>query len=476
MRKTKIVITMGPALAEAGRLRGALEIADAVRLNASHGDLGGRLEALTEIRRISGEIGRRVPVLLDLQGPKWRVGAMEAPQELPVGTIGVFHPDGEAPGTGPGGAAWAVPLPHPELFLGAKAGQRWILDDGNLEVEVTEVRPRLVAARVKVGGLLKPRKGVHPIGLDVAFDPLTPKDLVDIRWGVEHGVDLFAQSFVRRAEDVRSLEAVIKGLGGSQPIISKIEHPAALDNLHEILEASWGVMVARGDLGVELGVERVPNLQKHIIASARHALKPVITATQMLESMIESPQPTRAEASDVANAIWDGTDAVMLSAESAVGKFPVDAIQWLARIAADADAHFRPRLGRTEDALTQRLSSRTDVAVAFAACRTAQEIGASFIVVFTEGGGSARMVSRLAGDLPVVGVTMDLGNARRMGVMRGVQSLLLPKAQSADEAMATVEKALLKSFGALPGAKVVFTLGLPLYQEGTTNSLKVIEL
>jgi len=476
VRKTKIVVTMGPALAEDGRLRGALEIADAVRLNASHGDLAGRLEALTAIRRISGEVGRRVPVLLDLQGPKWRVGAMEAPVELAVGTIGAFHPEGEGPGTGPGGAAWAVPLPHPELFLGAKAGQRWILDDGNLEVEVTEVRPRLVVARVKVGGVLKARKGVHPIGLDVAFDPLTPKDLVDIRWGVENGVDLFAQSFVRSAGDVRALDAVIKGLGGSQPVIAKIEHPAALENLHEILAASWGVMVARGDLGVELGVERVPNLQKQIIASARHALKPVITATQMLESMIESPQPTRAEASDVANAIWDGTDAVMLSAESAVGRYPVDAIQWLARIAGDADTHFRPRLGRTADALAESLTSRTDVAVAFAACRTAQEIGASYIVVFTEGGGSARMVSRLAGDIPVVGVTMDLGNARRMGVMRGVQSLLLPKAQSADDAMATVEKALLEAFGAARGEKVVFTLGLPLYQEGSTNSLKVIQL
>jgi pyruvate kinase len=227
---------------------------------------------------------------------------------------------------------------------------------------------------------------------------------------------------------------------------------------------------------VELGVEKVPNLQKRIIASARHALKPVITATQMLESMIESPQPTRAEASDVANAIWDGTDAVMLSAESAVGKYPVEAIQWLAKIAEDADANFRPRLGRAEDALTRALSTRTDVAVAFAACRTAQEIEASYIVVFTEGGGSARMVSRLAGDIPVVGVTMDLGNARRMGVMRGVQSLLLPKAQSADNAMATVEKALLAHYGAAAGEKVVFTLGLPLYQEGATNTLKVIEL
>ena len=290
-----------------------------------------------------------------------------------------------------------------------------------------------------MGGLLKARKGVHPIGLDVAFDPLTPKDLVDIRWGVEHGVDLFAQSFVRRASDVRALDGLIREMGGRQPIISKIEHPQALENLEEILDVSWGVMVARGDLGVELGVERVPALQKRIIRMARQALKPVITATQMLESMIESAQPTRAEASDVANAIWDGTDAVMLSAESAVGKYPVEAIRWLGRIAEDADAHYHPRLGRLEDSLAPRLSSRTDVAVAFAACRTAQDIGARLLVVFTEGGGSARMVSRLAADIPVLGATTDLANARRMGLMRGVQALLVPRVETSDAMVESVE-------------------------------------
>jgi len=475
VRKTKIVITMGPALLGGSRLREALEIADVVRLNASHGDLDARLEALQSIRRVSGEIGRRVAVLLDLQGPKWRVGALEAPVDLVAGSVGAFYPAAEAPPT-EGGPAWTVPLPHPELFLGAREGQRWLLDDGNLEVVVTKAGSGRVEARVVVPGLLKARKGVHPIGLDVAFDPLTPKDLVDLRWGVEHGVDIFAQSFVRRADDVKALAARIKEAGGFQHIISKIEHPTALDNLDEILEASWGVMVARGDLGVELGVEKVPTLQKRIIARARLALKPVITATQMLESMILNPQPTRAEASDVANAIWDGTDAVMLSAESAVGDHPVEAIQWLARIAEDADAHLRPRTGRLEDALAARVTSRTDVAVAFAACRTAQEIGAKFLVVFTEGGGSARMVSRLAGDIPVVGVTTGLSNARLLVLLRGVQSLLLPMAGSADDAMETVEGELKANFGGAPGDKVVFVLGLPLYHRGYTNTLRVVTL
>ena len=472
MRKTKILITMGPALMEGERLREALQVADAVRLNASHGDLDSRSAALEDIRTIAGELGRRIPVLLDLQGPKWRVGALGSPVALAEGSVGAFFPAGAA---APEGLAWAVPLPHPELFLGARADQRWVLDDGNLEVVVTEVRPDQVRARVVVGGLLKARKGVHPIGLDVAFDPLTPKDLVDIRWGVEHGVDLFAMSFVRRASDLRTLEGLIRDLGGRQPIIAKIEHPQALDNLEEILDVSWGVMVARGDLGVELGVEHVPALQKRIIRMARHALKPVITATQMLESMIEHPQPTRAEASDVANAIWDGTDAVMLSAESAVGKYAVEAVQWLGRIAEDADAHYHPRLGRLEDALAPRLSSRTDVSVAFAACRTAQDIGARLIVVFTEGGGSARMVSRLAADIPVIGATTDLPNARRMGLMRGVQSLLVPKVESSDAMVDSVEAVLQELHGLAAGDKVVITLGLPLWKTGSTNTMKVIQ-
>jgi pyruvate kinase len=446
-------------------------MADAVRLNASHGDLDARLQALQEIRSIALELGRRIPVLLDLQGPKWRVGALEAPLQLAVGSLGAFYPAGAAV---PEGLAWAVPLPHPELFLGARTGQKWVLDDGNLEVTVTEVRPDRVGAQVTVGGLLKARKGVHPIGLDVAFDPLTPKDLVDIRWGVDYGVDFFAQSFVRRASDVLALEELIRNMGGQQPIIAKIEHPQALTNLEEILDVCWGVMVARGDLGVELGVERVPALQKRIIRLARQALKPVITATQMLESMIENPQPTRAEASDVANAIWDGTDAVMLSAESAVGAHPVAAVEWLARIAEDADAHYHPRLGRLEDSLASRLTSRTDVSVAFAACRTAEEIGARLIVVFTEGGGSARMVSRLAANIPVIGATTDLANARRMGLMRGVQSLHITRAETSDEMVVSVELMLQNLHALVAGDKVVMTLGLPLWKTGTTNTMKVI--
>jgi pyruvate kinase len=471
VRKTKLVITMGPALAEEELLREALKIADAVRLNASHGDLATRLETLKRIRVIADALQRRIPVFLDLQGPKWRVGALAEPVNLEEGSIGAFiMPEDPMPQ----GYPWVVPLPHPELFKGAASGQEWSLDDGNLLVRVKEALPRLVLAEVKTGGLLKARKGVHPIGLDVAMEPLTPKDLVDIRWGVENEVDLFAQSFVRRAADVQALAATIRAFGGSQPIIAKIEHPAALKNLDEILDACWGVMVARGDLGVELGVERVPAIQKQIIRSARQSLKPVITATQMLESMIENASPTRAEASDVANAIWDGTDAVMLSAESAAGKHPLEAIRWLAKIAEDADDNMKPQTRRFGDHLSERFQGHTEVAVAFAACRAAEELKARYLLVFTEGGGSARLVSRLAGDVPVLGATPGETNARRMGLLRGVESLIVPRVTHLSEMLAALMPRLKTEYGLHTGDRVVMTMGHPLGTTGTTNTMRVV--
>ncbi len=471
VRKTKLVMTLGPALMKGERLREALKEADAVRLNASHGDLVSRAEGLEKVRSLALELGRAIPVFLDLQGPKWRVGLLEAPVQLDLGSVGVFYAPASA---APAGFAWAAPLPHPELFEGAEPGQRWLLDDGAITVEILAKRPELLRARVIVGGPLKARKGVHPIGLDIAMSPLTEKDHIDIRWGVEHQVDLFAQSFVRRASDVQQLQAIIQHLGGTQPVIAKIEHPAALTNLGEILDVAWGVMVARGDLGVELGVERVPGLQKQIIRAARRALKPVITATQMLESMIEHPQPTRAEASDVANAIWDGTDAVMLSAESASGDYPVEAVQWLGRIATEADGNVKQRTPTLPDELAQQVLARTDISVAFAACRTADEIHARWIVAFTEGGGTARMVSRLAGRTPVLGATVDDLTARRMGLLRGVTPLMIPRVANTDEMVEVVRGLLIEKHGAETFDRVVMTLGLPLWKTGTTNTMKVM--
>ena len=471
LRKTKIVMTLGPALMQGDRLREALKEADAVRLNASHGDPDSRAQALVLVRSLALELGRSIPVFLDLQGPKWRIGILDAPLDLADGSEGIFY----VPGTPvPTGYAWAAPLPHPELFEGAEAGQHWLLDDGAITVKILAKGLDMLKVAVVIGGPLKSRKGIHPIGLDIVMDPLTEKDHADIRWGVEHQVDLFAQSFVRRASDVQQLQAIIHHLGGTQPIIAKIEHPAALGQLAEILDVSWGVMVARGDLGVELGVERVPGLQKQIIKAARKALKPVITATQMLESMIEHAQPTRAEASDVANAIWDGTDAVMLSAESATGAHPVEAVQWLARIAAEADANVKQRTTTLPEDLAEKVLARTDISVAFAACRTADEINARWIVAFTEGGGMGRMVSRLAGGTPVLAATVEERIGRLMGLLRGVTALLIPKVASTDEMVEVVRALLIQKHGASSHDRVVMTMGLPLWKTGTTNTMKVM--
>jgi pyruvate kinase len=473
MRKTKLVITAGPALLQGERLVDVLREADAIRINASHGDIEFRNTVLLRVRKVARELGREIPVFLDLQGPKWRVAKLETPVELVGGQQGWFHQPDVTP---PTGGAFTVMVPHPELFAAATPGTRWLLDDGALIVEVVEVRAGAMMAKVVVGGELKARKGVHPVGGDVAVDPVTEKDKEDLKWGVENMVDLFAQSFVRTRGDVELLTRLIQEAGGNQPIIAKIEHPAGIKNLPEILEVAWGVMVARGDLGVELGVHRVPALQKEIIKAARKALKPVITATQMLESMIENAYPTRAEASDVANAVWDGTDAVMLSAESATGKHPVEAVRALATIAAEADAHSEALMDPLPVEIVTAAAGRVDVSVAFSASRVAGAIGARWIVCFTEGGGVARMVSRLAGKTPVLGATSDHRTARRLNLLRGVTPWLIPRMGNTDSMVESVRELLQTHQGLMKGDRVVITMGLPLWQAGTTDTLKVLTI
>jgi pyruvate kinase len=471
MRKTKIVMTMGPALMEGARLWEALKIADVVRLNASHSDCKDRTPVINKIREILIELGRAVPVFLDLQGPKWRLGLFDAPFDAPNDSIGVFYPTSSEP---PADAAWSAPVPHPELFLGAKVGQTWLVDDGALVFEVRETSENCVKVMTITGGLVKQRKGLMPIGLDVQIDPLTKKDLEDIEWGVKQNVDMFAQSFVRQASDIQRLAETIQSFGGDQPIIAKIEHPKALDNLEAIMDSAWGVMVARGDLGVELGVEKVPALQKRIIQTANRSFRPVITATQMLESMIEHPMPTRAESSDVANAIWDGTDAVMLSAESAAGKYPLESIQWLAKIAEDADAHASTLTNFRQGDLTAAYGQHTDANIALATCNTAKAIKAKYILAFTEGGAMVRMLSHLAGSTPIIAATTSPYIARRLGVVRDVKTLLVPKAEHLSELLSLVTPMLRAAFDICPGDKVVMTIGHPLWVSGTTNTMRVI--
>jgi pyruvate kinase len=270
------------------------------------------------------------------------------------------------------------------------------------------------------------------------------------------------------------LQEAIEAAGGSQPIIAKIEHPAALDNLEAILETAWAVMVARGDLGVELGVEKVPTLQKRIIQMACQNLKPIITATQMLESMIEHSMPTRAESSDVANAIWDGTDAVMLSAESAAGKYPIEAIRWLAKIAEDADMHAYAQDSHRQNVVAPQFEGQTDVNIARAACNIAKEVGAKHILAFTESGNVVRMLSHMAGGTPIIAATTCPVVARRLGTIRNVRTLLTPRAEHMSELLALAMPLLRATFDIKPGDKVVMTVGHPLWTSGSTNTIRVI--
>ena len=469
MRRTKIVCTIGPASDSITMIKKLLMAGmNVARLNFSHGTQNEHERRIKAIRQAAKETGLNVAIMLDTKGPEIRLGYFkEEPVYLKKGdqvtlTTEPIRGDNKL-----------IPITYSGLPGDVRKGDTILVADGLIAMRVLSATATEILCNVMNDGELTSQKGVNVPGVEVSLPAITDKDIQDIVFGVTQKLDYIAASFVRKAADVLSIRQIIEEAGGDLDIISKIESRRAVNNLDDIIKVSDGIMVARGDLGVEFGVEKVPALQKQIIKKARQALKPVITATQMLESMIENPQPTRAEASDVANAIWDGTDAVMLSAESAVGKHPREAVRYLHSIAADADANFTPRNGAAADNLEHDLPGRTDVSVAFAACRTAVEIGAKLIVVFTEGGGSARLVSRLAADVPVIGATTDIGNARRMGLLRGVESLLVPRTKHFSEMLASIQPLLKNRTGLQSGDRVVITLGHPLWNTGTTNMMRV---
>ncbi|MDX1659476.1 MAG: pyruvate kinase, partial [Nitriliruptorales bacterium] len=355
MRRTKIVATLGPALDDPGKLKAAIAAGiDVVRLNFSHGEPDEHAERLRQVRSVAKELGRNVGVLGDLQGPKIRLG------ELPDGGVvlsdgaeavllsGREQLDGEGNPEGPP----TLPVTYEGLSEDVEPGALVLVDDGMIRLVVSRVREDAVHTRVIAGGTATSRKGVNLPGVEVSASSLTDKDHEDVRTMVEIGVDWIALSFVRRADDVVQVRELVRELGGAAPIVAKLERPEAVDNLEDIITTTDGVMVARGDLGVEIGPERVPALQKEMITLANREAKPVITATEMLDSMIRNPRPTRAEASDVANAIFDGTDAVMLSGETAAGRYPVEAVRTMARIIEVAESSHelvqRPAAPQTE--------------------------------------------------------------------------------------------------------------------------------
>ncbi|MDE3088777.1 MAG: pyruvate kinase [Chloroflexota bacterium] len=465
-QRTRIVCTLGPASDTDASVRAMIRAGmDVARLNFSHGDHPMHAARIERVRRIAREENAVVALLGDLQGPKIRVGDIAGGSiELSAGatfTLTTRAVDGDANAAS---VDWA------DLPQAVKPGQRILLDDGLIELQVGSVSGADVVTRVVTGGTLKPHKGVNLPGVRLNISALTDKDRADLVFAAEQDLDYLALSFVRHPEDVMELKRLLAARGAMIPVIAKIEKPEAIDAIDAILDVSDGVMVARGDLGVEAPPERVPLFQKMIIRKANAIGKPVITATQMLESMINNPRPTRAEASDVANAILDGTDAVMLSAETAIGKFPVEAVETMERI---ADAAGASALVRSYASSVGADRSSIPDAMGKAACEIARQLNARVIITATSSGFTARMIARHRPATPIFAVTSLERTRRRLALVWGIQSALVEQTGSTDAMIAASLAAALKQGMVDVGDLAVITAGVPAGISGTTNMIQV---
>ncbi len=470
MRRTKIVATLGPASSDSETIEKLFRNGlDVVRLNFSHGTHDEHRRRLETVRAVSKQLASPVACLQDLSGPKIRTGPLASQEGVKLEAGATFTLTTEDVI----GTSERVSTTYHELPKDARPGHRILLDDGLIELKVEQVQVDNVITRVVNGGVLKPRKGINLPGIPLSVASLTPKDREDLELGLSLNVDYMALSFVRSADDIRELKAILADRGRPDiPVIAKIEKPEAVENLTSILDVSDGVMVARGDLGVEMATEEVPTLQKKIIREANRRGRMVITATQMLESMVHNPRPTRAEASDVANAILDGTDAVMLSAETAVGRYPVETVATMARIAEHTEEHkeTRPWQSPFEYSLIDR--SSVSRAVAMASCRAADDLAACYVVVFTESGKTARLVSHFRPSRPILAVTPSECTYRRLALLWGVKPILTRQYDSVDEMLDTGLTALKANGRIDSGDTVVVIFGTsPL--TGGTNMMKI---
>ncbi len=470
MRKTKIVATIGPSSESVAMLVRLMETGmNVARLNLSHGTQDDHRRRIENIRAASRASQRIVAIMLDLKGPEIRIGSFATGKVMLTEGQEFFL--SVEPRTGD---STGVYVEYPGLVADVGPGRTIYLDDGNLVMEAVETTPAGVRCKVVVGGPLSNRKKINLPGTVVSLPALSAKDMDDIRFGVAMDVDFIAASFVRKAEDVLAIRRVLEEAGGRQHIISKVESQEGYDNLEEILHVSDGLMVARGDLGVEVPTEEVPLMQKAMIERASFHGKPVITATQMLESMVTKPRPTRAEASDVANAIYDGSDAIMLSAETASGEFPVETVRTMASIATRTEQalDYVGILNRKRRKAGVLLSTVTE-AIAHATVSTAMDLGAAAILTATSSGFSSRMVSKYRPRVPIIAVTPHESTARRLMLVWGVCPVVLPEAHSTDELMDVTVRGALQTGLVKGGDLVVITAGVPVGVQGTTNLIKV---
>lgn len=467
MRNAKIVATIGPASDSEQALESLIKAGmNVARLNFSHGTHEQHKVRVARIREVSSRLAMPVGILQDLQGPKIRVGRLEAPLQLSVGEeVCLYATNDEKPANG----CQLIPVDFRELFDAVQKGDMLLMDDGRLKLEVTSAEGRVVHATVLVGGALSSHKGINLPGVKLRIAGFTSKDKADLAFGISQGVDAVAISFVRSAADVREVRAAIHEYSAGKPeplLIAKLEKPEALDELEEILDVVDGVMVARGDLGVELPPEQVPPLQKLIIQAANARAKLVITATQMLESMIQNPLPTRAEASDVANAVFDGTDAVMLSAETASGEYPALAIEMMSRIVAEAESHFK-EWGSHHDAKAG-LGESDAASMARASNVLAGDPEVQAVAVFTMRGRSAWLMSKARPSKQILAFTPEPETFNQLTFLWGVQPYLVKYAKTMDDMLAEVDAVLLKS-GINPGQQVVLVCGFPIGEQRPPN-------
>ena len=481
MRKAKIVCTIGPASAEPSVLERLITSGmDVARLNFSHGTHDSHRAAIASIRTVAERLHRSVAIVQDLQGPRIRVGdlegaGVEVAAEQRIRLVGGMLRSGGQIGSQAVAPAnlTEIPVTYPQLVRDVRPGARILIDDGLIELLVTAVNGGTVECRVKTGGRIVSRKGINVPGTTISAPTLTEKDRNDIRFGVEERVDYMALSFVRGPEDVRTARRLVAECGGHQPIIAKIERAEAITALDSLLEEADGVMIARGDLGVEMGPEIVPILQKRIIAKANQHRCLVITATQMLESMTQHPSPTRAEASDVANAIFDGTDAVMLSAETARGKYPVESVQVMDRLVRVAEGETVSLNVNPVERSADREPRSIPEAMCEAAASAAAATQAAAIAAFSESGTTARLLSKQRPAAPIVAFTPHDLVRQRMALYWGVLPRLLDRIQDLDDRVHAVEHRMMEETLVGPGDCVVLLSGTVAGQLGGTNAMKL---
>ncbi|MDR9418874.1 pyruvate kinase [Gracilimonas sp.] len=468
-RRTKIVCTIGPSCDTQEKIEDLLlHGMNVARINFSHGTHKGHANVIKRIRKAAKKYKYSVPVLMDLQGPKIRVGNMkDGAQEIKTGsTVKITAEEVE-------GTNEVVPIDYKNLIHEAEPGNSILLDDGLLEFKVTEKFPNSLMAKVVVGGTLKSRKGVNLPNVRISIPSLTEKDIKDLEFGITQDVDLIALSFVRSAKDIRDIISRVRAAGSQASIIAKIEKPEALEVIDEIIEEADGLMVARGDLGIEIPTEQVPVVQKMIIEKCRSAGKPVITATQMLDSMISNPRPTRAESSDVANAVLDGTDAVMLSGETAAGAFPMEAVNVMDRICRSIEDS-RPQLYNSLGYRKPEWKEKQVIeSLAYSCVTISDNVEAKAISTITHSGNTARRIAKFRPKVPIVAFTENQKVRRQLNLVWGVYSVRLDELFDTDKSVKMMEDYLKDNGMVKEGDRVIVATGMPIAKRGRTNMIKV---